>query len=567
MSNTPSFGLRILQKLGFPSDDFYYKKHGLHFLNIAQFFGVINDNVFKYLILFLFIDLLGVEKSNDILFWVGIIYVVPFLLFSSAAGIIADRFSKMRMVEFLKVSEIAIMGLGVVAFIYKSELASYGVLFLLSFQSAVFGPPKYSIIPELVDERSVPKANGLITSFTYLAIIIGTFLAAFLTQITNRNFPLTALICVAFAFIGFLASVCIPYTKPSRTKRKINPLFFYEIYKTLQFCKPYPHLLPSIFGAAFFLYVGAFFQLNFIPFAMESMGLSALGGGYLFLTTAIGIAGGAYLAGRLCKEKPELGLSCIGGALLFMQLILLYFFSFSLTITLILLAGIGVAGGLFIVPFESFIQTCSPTKKRGQIVASSNFLSFCGVLLAPISLKLFHGVFKLQANTGFLIVGIITAFFTLFLVINLRKYFAAYIHQIIHPFYTLDITNFPENDTLLIVSDHISMFQLFLLYAKHPTFSFFLHKRRSKIRDPFLKIFLPIKFIYGNKKYQELIDKTLNSKKTKKCLIMPSTYWEDAKKISQAAEIHTLGIKKNGIQKALFSKKEVLITFSKIEKS
>ena len=96
------------------------------------------------------------------------------------------------MIVLLKLSEVIIMLLGVVAFLWQSSWASYTLLFLLSLQSAMFTPPKYSIIPELVKQEHISKANGLITSFTYLGVIIGTFLASFLTQVTNKNFPLAA---------------------------------------------------------------------------------------------------------------------------------------------------------------------------------------------------------------------------------------------------------------------------------------------------------------------------------------------------------------------------------------
>ncbi len=45
----------------------------------------------------------------------------------------------------------------------------------------------------------------------------------------------------------------------------------------------------AVLGSSFFLFLGAFVQLNIIPFAMESLHLTDIQGGYLFLLTAIGI--------------------------------------------------------------------------------------------------------------------------------------------------------------------------------------------------------------------------------------------------------------------------------------
>ena len=172
-------------------------KRSLLSLNIAQFFGVINDNVFKLVMAFLLIESLGYAETSKILSATGAIYVIPFLLFSSSAGILADRFSKQKLLVGMKCAEILIMILAVFAFGSKSLFGCFTLLFLLSTHSALFGPSKYGIIPELVPQNEVSRANGLVTSFTYLAIILGTFLASFLTDITQHHFVLIALFCLS----------------------------------------------------------------------------------------------------------------------------------------------------------------------------------------------------------------------------------------------------------------------------------------------------------------------------------------------------------------------------------
>ena len=59
---------------------------------------------------------------------------------------------------------------------------------------------------------------------------------------------------------------------------------------------------------------------------MQSLGLTEVGGGYLFLSTAVGIAIGAVLAGQLSKGKVEPGLSCISGYFITIFFFCLYFF-------------------------------------------------------------------------------------------------------------------------------------------------------------------------------------------------------------------------------------------------
>ncbi|MBP9842158.1 MAG: MFS transporter [Simkaniaceae bacterium] len=497
--------MRLFNKLGKPLILQWLKKlnvekHAVHFLNISQFLGVINDNVFKFLIVFLFIDLRGIKASSEILFYVGTVYVLPFLLFSSFAGVLADYFSKQKLIIILKAVEVGIMFLGIIAFYFQSEFASYSLLFLLSTQSAVFGPPKYSIIPELVPAGgSISKANGLITSSTYLAIIAGTFLASFLTQITDRNFVLTAVICLFVAILGYLASLFLPYTQPGRGKSKVNAFFVYDIYKTLKNCRKSPNLLLSVLGGAFFLFIGAFFQLNMIPFAIEALDLSEVGGGYLFLTIAIGIAIGAFLAGRLSNKKVELGIPCL--AIIIMTLIIFFLatFSSSLIFVLFCLIIIGISGGLFIVPFETYIQTESDSKERGQVVAASNFLSFIGVLIAPFMIYLLSGKLGFTAAHSFYIVGIIVLIVAFFLLRTLRNFFFNYIcRTILSPFYSYSVTHFPfhVSEPILLLFPNYTLLHLLILSAFHHDVHLYIPCSEKRWFHFFMRNFTTIHFIY-----------------------------------------------------------------------
>lgn len=506
----------------------FYEKNAVQFLNIAQFLGVVNDNFFKYLIVFLFIDLKGIQASPIILTWVGIIYVLPFLLFSSSAGILADKFSKQRMIIFLKFTEVLIMGLGIVAFMFKSDWASYSLLFLLSAQSAFFGPPKYSVIPELVKEEYIPRANGLITSFTYLGIIVGTFLASFLTQITHKNFTLTAGVALILAVFGFIASALIPRTAPKHSKKKVNPLFIYEIYKNLRYAKKTPYLLAAIFGSASFLFIGAYFQLNIIPYAIQSLGYTEVAGGYLFLLTAMGIACGALVAGKLSHRRPEIGLACIAGMLLSVLVFLLGILYTSALFVFSALVCLGFFGGLYIVPFDSFIQRFSREKHRGQFVAAANFLSFCGVLIAPLLLYFFSEGIDLSAAQGFLITGIIILLLVLAIASQVSGYFFNILARFfVKPFYKVTIKNFPKEKTAptILVSERLKGVYIALLSAFNPELHFYLPRSKKRYVDSFFRLFSSVDFIYVKDPKEEglkaFLKKVHQKKSLTPCLLFP----------------------------------------------
>ncbi len=461
-------------------------KHALIYLNITQFLGIINDNIFKFVMAFLLIDTLGHSQASSILSATGAIYVIPFLLFSSSAGILADRFSKQKLLVIMKVMEMILMGLAILAFSSKSVWGCYTLLFFLSMHSAMFGPSKYGIIPELVPSESVSRANGLVTSFTYLAIIIGTFLASFLTEMTNRHFILIAIFCLFIAIGGFFSALAIKQTIAQGSKKKINVFFVREIFRTLQYTREIPHLLTAILGSSYFLMIGAFTQLNVIPFALQSLNLSEVAGGYLFLATAFGIAFGAFLAGKASRKRIELGLSCVAGFGIAFFFILLSLFSHNLYAVILCLIAIGVLGGAFIVPFDTFIQLSSHNEKRGQTIAASNFLSFTGVLLASFSLYFFNQVCGFSSAGSFAVIGGLTLVVSLLLSLRLSDLFFPYFTRKI--FYPLTRFKRPEPDLIekatgcLLVLENANWHRALLLAGALPNIHYLVPLGSKKWR-------------------------------------------------------------------------------------
>ncbi len=468
-------------------------------LNGAQFFGVLNDNIFKLVMVFLMIEVMGYQKAPKILSAAGATFVIPFLLFSSSAGILADRFSKQRLLVLMKIAEISIMLLAIFAFAYKSIWGSFTLLFLLATHSAAFGPSKYGIIPELVPSENVSKANGLVTGFTYLAIILGTFLAAFITDITDRGFISAAIFCLGVAIAGFICSMGIKKTSPQGSTKKINVFFIREIYQTLSFCKSRKHLLLSIFGASYFLFIGSFTQLNIIPFAIESLHLTEVAGGYLFLSTALGIALGSFLAGKASRKRIELGLACISGFFIALFLFLLSIFPTNLFWVVIFLVLLGGFGGAFIVPFDTYNQIHSPDEKRGQVIAASNFLGFFGVLVASISLYLFSEVFDIRSSSGFAIIGAVTLCFSVYLALRLSDLSLAYFsRKLLRPFYRLQSTNldlYEKHPVTLLILENANWLKVLLLLSFTPN-AYVLVPKEKKMRFPYFKrIFSSVRIV------------------------------------------------------------------------
>jgi acyl-[acyl-carrier-protein]-phospholipid O-acyltransferase/long-chain-fatty-acid--[acyl-carrier-protein] ligase len=384
--------------------------------NATQFLGALNDNVFRWLLVFFLINLLGDDKAAAVSSKTGAVFVVPFLLFTPLAGIVADRFSKRNIIVITKFAELVLMVLGLLAFYSGMQWAVYTVLFLMCTQSAFFGPCKYGVIPELVHKDQISRANSFMEGMTYLAIVIGTALAPWLADSLKLNFTLASVTCVLLAAVGFLASLRIEKTQAMAADETLAEQFsIAELSRVLKTIRGDKYLLMTVLASAYFMLLGGFAQINMIPFGMEVCGYTFIKSGYLFLIAAIGIGVGSYWAGKLSGRSVEFGIVPMGAIGMAVSAIILGLIGFTgqvenvgLTAVFVMIFIFGISCGLFIVPIHAFIQIRAPEAIRGKIVAASSFLGWIGVLIASGMIGLFCDVLGVLSSTMFLGLGVLT---------------------------------------------------------------------------------------------------------------------------------------------------------------
>ena len=464
-------------------------------LNATQFFGALNDNMFKLFVVFFAIHVEGNAAASRVMAIGGALFVLPFLLFSAWSGTLADRLSKKRILVATKVMEVAIMLLGFGAFYFKSELGLYGVLFLMSVQSAIFSPSKYGIVPELVGKDLLSKANSQLVLYTYLAIILGTACAPLLTELVHSSYGKAQLGCLAIAMAGLLASLFIPYTVPAGSTKKASPMFVRDIWRNLWSIRKDRYLLQAVIAAAYFMLLGAFLQLNMIPYGIQYLGLTQEKSAYLFFAAAIGIAVGAVCAGKLSGRNIEFGIVPLGALVLTGSTVMLNFVPASLSAVypMVFLAGLGA--GLFIVPLDAFIQFRAPRQQLGEILAASGFLGWVGVLLAS-GLVFLLGALKITAAKGFVVMGLLTLALTIvtFKVLPdfLLRFVLVVITRLAYRIRVIGSENIPVEGPALLVCNHVSYLDALLLEATQQRRIRFLMARNMYESMRFLKPFLKL---------------------------------------------------------------------------
>jgi len=464
-------------------------------LNTTQFLGALNDNIFKFLLVFFLIDRHGAGEAGTIAAKAGTVFVIPFLIFSSAAGILADRISKRRILVGVKVVEVIVMLFGTFAFFREMEGGLYAVLFLMASQSAWFGPSKYGVVPELVRKEELSRANSLLESFTYLAIVLGSALAPFLAQITKPDYGAASIFCIAVALTGWAASQRIKPTSAAGSEKAPTLFFVREILETLREIRPDGFLLLAVVGSAYFLFLGAFAQINLIPYGMETLHLTQEQSGYLFLVAALGIGMGSFLSGKLSGRNVEFGVVPIGAVGLTASSLLLYLLPSRLGLVIPSVILFGLSAGLFIVPLQSFIQFRSPRKKLGQVLAASGFLSWVGVLIASGLAYFLNGPMGLSAAQGFLVVGCLTLILTLITWMTLPdfliRFFALLAMKLAYRIRVLGAENVPVEGPALLVSNHVSWIDALLLTATQQRRIRFVMERgiyNTRFLKPFFRL-------------------------------------------------------------------------------
>lgn len=451
---------------------------GFLWLNVTQFLGALNDNVFQLLVIFFLGNMLaaGADRNVEatIMSTAGIVFVLPFLLFSHAAGVLADRFSKRSIIVFTKCLEVVVMAGGFIAVRHAgagSPTILYSMIFLMCTQSTIFGPSKYGIIPELVRREELSKANSFLVGLTYLAIILGTFLPSYVVvRLFPGNYTALAGFCVLISFLGLISCLRISKTPPAGEHRQFTPFFFVDIFKTLYRLRTDRYLLLTVLGSAYFLALGGFIKFNLLLYGTEHLGLAREQAGYLFPVAALGIGIGALLSGKMSGRNIEFGVVPIGAMGLTLTCILYAVIPRGAVISAgVVSFFVGISSGLFIVPLNSFVQERAPRKRLGEILACQNFLSFLGVALAMGLFKLLVTVLGLSASMSFLVIGILTGVLAVFAVAILPDFLIRFvvvvITRLVYRVKIRGLENLPSSGPALLVSNHVTWVDALLISA------------------------------------------------------------------------------------------------------
>ncbi len=371
----------------------------------TQFFGAFNDNLFKnalvILIAFHGVKVMGIAPAQMVPF-AGGIFILPFFLFSATAGQWADQQEKSRLVRWIKLFEILIMGLATGGFLAHRFAFLLVVLFLMGVHSTFFGPIKYSILPQLLKEGDLVEANALIEAGTFLSILLGTILGGVLIGIDRDGPAYISLALLAVAIVGWLSSRALPQIPAMDPALRVqwNPFPpTLAIFRSTRRNRP---VWLAVVGISWFWFYGAAMLSLFPGYCRETLGAGE-GTVTLFLALfSVGVGVGSLLCGKLSRGKISFKLVGIGLLGLIVCTAELWrlgrppsfapgsasspFMGSVLGVTGFLSepAGLWISavlfllsacGGLFIVPLYALMQEQAEPSQRSRVIAANNVLN------------------------------------------------------------------------------------------------------------------------------------------------------------------------------------------------
>src|ERR1700691_335721 len=465
----------------------------------SRFLGAFNDSVYKMIVSVGAVELAANQLlGSRYLAIAGAVFVLPFLLFAGYAGQLADRFSKTRVLQITKAFEIAVMCVGMLALYLRSIEMLLVVLFLLAMQANFFSPAKYGILPEMLPEAQLTRANGLLELSTFAAIVLGTSVGSFLFARWKGEPLIMGGMLLGIAMVGSLTSLFIHKVPASGSRLPMQWNPFGEVWSGVKRMHRDRPLWLTVAGISYFWFLGALFQMAVILVGTESLHLSDTRTGLLVTALALGIGAGSIAAGMLSGDTVEIGLVPYGAALLGLASVLLGF-AHSFASSIVWLGIIGFAGGLFIVPLNAFLQERAEPEEKGRLLATNNFLNMIGVVLASGSLYLFHDLLRWTPSEILAALGVVTLAATVYIAwlvpAPLVRLLLWTIAHLLFKIRIVGADNIPKTGGALIISNHASYADAILIGCATPRFIRFLMWQplyESKWLNPFCRLLYAI---------------------------------------------------------------------------
>ncbi|HVY23275.1 MAG TPA: MFS transporter [Steroidobacteraceae bacterium] len=446
----------------------------------TQFLGAFNDNVFKTalitLITFHASQLTRIDSRTLVTLLPGL-FILPFFIFSATSGQLSDKLDKDKVARGVKLFEIGIMCLAAFGFYYHRLWPLVTALFLMGVHSTLFGPVKYSYLPQHLHPDEIIGGNGMVEMGTFVAILLGQVLGAWLI-VVHPDGGIAAIGVITVAILGWLASRHIPRTPAGDPALTIDWNPFSSTLHNLKLANTSRTVWLSILGISWFWFYGATVVTQFPNYAKGVLNGSEATFIAMLSIFSIGIGVGSLLCEKLSSGRVEIGLVPFGAIGLTVFGADFYFATphamevGGLTVRLICdLILIGIFGGFYIVPLYALIQIRSAKHLQSRVIAANNIVNaafmVASAIVSLILLKLGLTIAQLFLATA--IFNAIVAIYIYSLVPEFLMRFITW--MLVHSIYRLQkrrVSYIPEEGAALLICNHLSFVDPLIIMAACP---------------------------------------------------------------------------------------------------
>lgn len=296
------------------------------------------------------------------------VQTLPFLLLSIAAGVLADRRSRRRLMASAEaVRAVSLLGILVLA---ELGLLTLPLLALLGFVGAsgtvTYSVTAPSLVPSLVPRDALAAANGRLELARSAAFAGGPALAGALVGWTGAapafGFAAALSTCAVFLLAGLREP-----PRPALPPRHL----VHDLRDGAAFVFAHPLLRPVLLTAVFFNTSFFILQAVYVPYAVHSLGLSAAGVGATLATYGIGMVVAALLASRITRLLPFGTVVVVGPmaglAAALVMVLTIWTPSFLLAALSFFLIGAGPT--LWVISTTTLRQAVTPSGLLGRVSA------------------------------------------------------------------------------------------------------------------------------------------------------------------------------------------------------
>ena len=410
---------------------------------LTQFFGALNDNVYKQALLLVFTYGLISQQSANVSTLnnlAALLFILPYFIFSATAGQLADKYERAQLVRAIKLLEIIIMLIATVGFLLGSLWLLLTALFLMGVQSTFFGPIKYAILPEALKPHELMSGNAIFQSGTSIAILLGMILGGAVISVSAGNLVWISLTVVIIALIGYASSRFVLTQRVTAPGIQIDWNFFRTSFQTLKYAKSLPMIFLILLGNSWYWFYGATYLTQIPQLTQQNLHASENVVSLLLTLFSVGIGVGSLLCRKIGGTEVNIKMVPIGavgltifafylagalafvpektGALLGLSEVFQQGWSYYHVMCAVTL--LGISGGFYIVPLYAMMQAYSPRSHRARVVAANNILNAVFMVSSAIFSILILSILKIDLKILFSITAVLSAVFTFWLLLKLK---------------------------------------------------------------------------------------------------------------------------------------------------